>query len=224
MATKTATAEAPKAAPDVVRISTRTADEMAQMAASTVGAQVILDYNGAGSLGARGGAGATIEENTAARDVHLTALGFDPTAPSGPPTVPDPEAATASAEAAAGLVRGRATKISSLAAGILSGANVPDGSVPPVNTAVPAVSQSGATLLCTMGTWDGEPTAYAYQWQFDGADVASDGETCPVVTADAGKMATCVVSATNAAGTTAAPPSVGVTITDPGAAGTRRGK
>jgi len=192
-----------------------------EMAAGSVGAQVILDYNGAGSLGARGGAGVTEAENKAAYDTHITALGLDPVSPSGPPTAPNPEAATTSAEAAAGFVRGRATKISSLAAGLLSGANIPDGSVPPVNIDVPHASQTGATLVCTMGNWDGEPTSYAYQWKFDGADVASSGSTCPVTAADAGKVATCVVTATNAAGSTAAPPSVPLTIADPGAARSR---
>ena len=64
----------------------RTPEQRAAMAAATIGAQVILDYNGDGSIGARGGAGATIEENTMARDAHLIGLGLDPNAPSGPPT------------------------------------------------------------------------------------------------------------------------------------------
>jgi hypothetical protein len=99
--------------------TTRTPEQREAMAAATIGAQVILDYNGDGSIGARGGAGATIEENTAARDAHLIALGLDPNAPSGPPTgVPwEPPAALAAREAPP--VPAKATRISSLAAGLL---------------------------------------------------------------------------------------------------------
>jgi len=63
------------------------------MAAASIGAQVILDYNEKGSLGARGGAGADIVENTMARDEYLVELGLDPVATSGPP--PSPEALAA---------------------------------------------------------------------------------------------------------------------------------
>ena len=129
------------------------------MAAGAIGAQVILDYNGSGSLGARGGAGATMEENTMARDAHLVALGLDPNAPSGPPTVPDPEGAVR----AAGAPVGRATRISSLAAGIITGDPAPvtppppegGGSAVPVNTTLPAVTQAVDTADLYDGRMDG---------------------------------------------------------------------
>ena len=63
-----------------------TPEQRELMASNSIGAQIILDYNGDGSLGARGGAGGTIEENTMIRDAHLIAVGLDPTNPSGPPT------------------------------------------------------------------------------------------------------------------------------------------
>ena len=203
-------------------VSPHTTEELTQMAAGAVGAQIILDYNGSGSLGARGGAGATMEENTMARDAHYVALGLDPNAPSGPPTAPDP----AGAVRATGAPVGRATRISSLAAGIITGdpgtTPPPTGgeTTAPANTAVPAVTQAGDTLSCTMGTWSGEPTSYGYQWRVDGAVVGSDAATHTVTAADAGKTATCIVTATNASGSTAAPPSVDLVITDPAAAGT----
>lgn len=91
--------------------------------------------------------------------------------------------------------------------------------VPPVNRDVPYASQEGAVLNCTMGNWNGAPTAYAYQWKLDGATDVGDGAAVYMfVPADVGKTATCIVSATNAAGTTAAPPSNGVLIA-PAAAG-----
>src|SRR4249920_2799011 len=87
---------------------------------------------------------------------------------------------------------------------------------PPVNVDVPHVSQDGTTLNCTMGNWECEPTSYAYQWQHDGADVG-DGTATHDVTDVTGDFA-CVVTATNAAGSTVAPVSNTVTVTDPGAA------
>jgi hypothetical protein len=210
-------------------VSPHTTEELTQMAAGSVGAQIILDYNGSGSLGARGGAGATMEENTAARDAHYVALGLDPNAPSGPPTAPDP----AGAVRAAGAPVGRATRISSLAAGIITG---DPGTVPappggsngtasaPVNRDVPHVTQAGDTLNCTMGNWEGEPTSYGYQWKVDGAVVGTDVATHTVTAADAGKAASCIVTATNAHGSTAAPPSVDLVITDPAAGGQSRSK
>jgi hypothetical protein len=101
-------------------------------AAGSIGAQVILDYNGDGSLGARGGLGATLEENTAARDAHYIALGLDPLAPSGPPPSMETRKAMAAAADAAAKAdaqvaaahatpgSGAASRVSSLAAGLIT--------------------------------------------------------------------------------------------------------
>jgi hypothetical protein len=89
---------------------------------------------------------------------------------------------------------------------------------PPGNVDVPHVSQAGDKLTCTMGNWTGTPTTYAYQWKLDGGDVGTDSATHTVTAGDAGKSATCVVSASNAIGSTTAPPSNAVVVTDPGAA------
>jgi len=112
-----------------------TPEQRELMASNSIGAQIILDYNGDGSLGARGGAGGTIEENTMIRDAHLIAVGLDPTNPSGPPTgepwvPPEPPASTRHS------VSGHATRMSSLAAGIIA---EPDDVPPP-----PAGSVAGA--------------------------------------------------------------------------------
>jgi hypothetical protein len=85
---------------------------------------------------------------------------------------------------------------------------------PPVNVDVPHVSQAGAVLSCTMGNWEGTPTSYAYQWQIDGADVGTDANTYTAAAGDVGKSATCVVTATNAIGSTAAPPSKALVVGD----------
>jgi hypothetical protein len=82
----------------------------------------------------------------------------------------------------------------------------------PTNVDVPAVTQNGTTLNCTMGNWTGEPTAYAYQWQIDGTNVGTDSPNYTVRDADVGNTATCVVTATNAAGSGTAPPSNGLVI------------
>jgi hypothetical protein len=84
--------------------------------------------------------------------------------------------------------------------------------VAPTNVTVPYVGQTGDVLNCTMGTWTGEPTAYAYQWRIDGANVGTDSPNYTATTANVGNTATCVVTATNAAGSTAAPPSNGVVV------------
>jgi hypothetical protein len=85
----------------------------------------------------------------------------------------------------------------------------------PVNVDVPHVQQDDATLTCTMGNWQGEPTGYAYQWQRDGTDIG-DGTTPYTVTpADVGTTVTCIVTATNAHGSSTAPPSNGVVVTEP---------
>jgi hypothetical protein len=109
------------------------------MAAATIGAQIILDYNGEGSLGARGGMGGTIEENTAARDAHLISVGLDPNAPSGPPTgVPWEPPVPLSATTRHQTASGQATRMSSLAAGALTGDREPP---PPPETLAGAASR-----------------------------------------------------------------------------------
>jgi hypothetical protein len=116
-------------APAAASVATeRTPEQREAMAAATIGAQVILDFNDDTSKGARGGAGATIEENTAARDAGLIGLGLDPLNCSGPPLTADQMAARKAAADAASASptfypppSGHATKTSSLAAGIDSG-------------------------------------------------------------------------------------------------------
>jgi hypothetical protein len=63
-----------------------------------------------------------------------------------------------------------------------------------------------------MGIWEGTPTSYAYQWRVDGADVGADSPDYTRNTGDVGKVANCVVTATNANGSTAAPPSNDVVV------------
>jgi hypothetical protein len=58
----------------------------------------------------------------------------------------------------------------------------------------------------------------------DGAVVGTDAATHTVTAADAGKAASCIVTATNAHGSTAAPPSADLVITDPAAGGQSRSK
>ena len=115
-----------------------TPEQRELMASNSIGAQIILDYNGDGSLGARGGAGASIEENTMIRDAHLIAVGLDPANPSGPPTgepwvPPEPPASTRHS------VSGHATRMSSLAAGII--AEPDDVPPPPAGTVTGAASR-----------------------------------------------------------------------------------
>jgi len=83
---------------------------------------------------------------------------------------------------------------------------------PPVNVDVPAVTQTGATLFCTMGNWTGEPTAYAYAWHSDGVANGATNASYTVQPDDSGHSLACVVTATNALGSTNAPMSNAVTI------------
>ena len=83
---------------------------------------------------------------------------------------------------------------------------------PPVNVDVPAVTQSGATLQCTMGNWSGEPTDYAYAWHNDGVANGGTAATYTVTPEDSGHSLACQVTATNALGSTAAPMSNAVAI------------
>jgi hypothetical protein len=87
-------------------------------ASGSIGAQVILDFNSQAGLAARGGAAATIEENTVLRDENLVAVGLDPVSPSGPPTGEPWVPPAVMAAATPKHVTSQATKMSSLAAGI----------------------------------------------------------------------------------------------------------
>jgi hypothetical protein len=197
------------------------AERKEAQAVSSIGAQIILDYNSEAGLGARGGAGGTIEENQLVRDEGLAAVGLDPQNPSGPPPMaplePPPEAARSNAPP----ISSKATRMTSLAAGIITDApGTPPGggngggggATAPTNTTVPQVTQSGTTLSCTQGEWSGEPTSYSYAWKLDDAAAGSDAATYEALPEDVGKSATCTVTATNAAGSAAAPPSTGVVV------------
>ena len=89
----------------------------------------------------------------------------------------------------------------------------------PVNVDVPMASGTGTVdsmLNCTMGNWqymETDPHSYAYQWKNDGND-ALNGTNANyiVVTGDRGHSMTCVVTATNASGSTDAPPSNAIAI------------
>ena len=157
--------------------------------AGTIGAQVVLPPDSAAAAGAKG-VYPTIVENTLLRNAGYVEMGLDPQDPSNEVTDPDvpPEPP--------------------------GGGNGGEGGTDtaPVNRDVPAVTQSGSTLSCTMGNWEGEPTSYAYQWKIDGVDAGTGTADYAVQAGDVGKMATCVVTATNAHGSTAAPPSVGVVV------------
>jgi hypothetical protein len=84
---------------------------------------------------------------------------------------------------------------------------------PPVNVDVPYASVTGATASCTMGNWQGEPTEYAYAWHKDGVAIAgATSATYAVQPDDSGHSVACVVTATNALGSTVAPMSNSIAI------------
>jgi hypothetical protein len=91
---------------------------------------------------------------------------------------------------------------------------VPPPPVPEV-VDVPAVYQEGApdapaaAVTCTMGNWNGEPTAYLYEWFLDGVSqgMPSAASLFNLLPEHVGKTATCAVTASNASGSTTAPAS-----------------
>ena len=86
----------------------------------------------------------------------------------------------------------------------------------PTNVDIPMVSGVGTigeVLNCTMGNWTGEPTAYTYQWMGNGDPIAAAvAADYTIVAGDAGRALTCVVTATNNVGSTAAPASNAVVV------------
>jgi hypothetical protein len=87
-------------------------------------------------------------------------------------------------------------------------------SAAPKNTAPPTISGTpkvGETMTADPGSWSGNPTSFAYQWQRCDADVAAcsnligaSSKTYAVPTADLGYRLRVVVSAHNAKGTDSA--------------------
>ena len=67
----------------------------------------------------------------------------------------------------------------------------------------------GTVCSVTTGNWTGTPTSYTYQWTRDGTNIAAaTAATYTLVSADVpGHQIRCVVTAVNATGSTAAPPS-----------------
>jgi hypothetical protein len=91
--------------------------------------------------------------------------------------------------------------------------------LPPVNVDVPYVWQEEQRMRCTMGNWENVPTSYSYQWVQDGTlPIGADNDTLPMLESNDGHSITCVVTATNSAGSTEAPPSNSVAYTAPVAA------
>ena len=86
---------------------------------------------------------------------------------------------------------------------------------PPVNVDVPVITGTpavGEVLECTLGNWQGEPTDYAANWLSDGVNPIGNGQRYTIQTADSGHGLTAVVTATNAQGSTTAPPTNAITI------------
>lgn len=87
----------------------------------------------------------------------------------------------------------------------------------PVNTVAPAVTGSsveGSTLTCSSGTWTESPTSYAYQWKKNGVDISGATGTTFLLPMDyQGSSVTCVVTATNVAGSSSAT-SNAITVVD----------
>jgi hypothetical protein len=86
----------------------------------------------------------------------------------------------------------------------------------PLNKDVPYVNQNYTVMNCTMGNWTGDPDSYAYQWKLGATNAGTNSPTYTIVVpTDVGKTATCIVTATNLLGSTAAPVSNGAVIATP---------
>jgi surface protein len=85
----------------------------------------------------------------------------------------------------------------------------------PVVISSPVISGTttlGSLLTSTDGTWSNSPSSFAYQWNRNGLPIASaTASSYTLVTADSASAITCVVIATNGAGSSA--PSTSNTIT-----------
>jgi SPP1 family predicted phage head-tail adaptor len=81
--------------------------------------------------------------------------------------------------------------------------------LPPVNAVAPVVSGGsglGDVLTTTTGTWTGYPASfsYAYQWRRNGSNIGgATASSYTIVAGDSAASITCLVTATNAEGSTA---------------------
>lgn len=83
----------------------------------------------------------------------------------------------------------------------LGGLAAPVNSVAPVRSGVQIV---GVAHTVTTGTWSGSPT-FSYQWKRNGTtNIGTNSAAYTTVTADVGSTISCVVTATNAAGSATA--------------------
>ena len=78
----------------------------------------------------------------------------------------------------------------------------------PVNTSLPVISGTttlGSVLTSTFGGWLNSPTSYSFQWNRNGSPIPSaTGFNYTLVQEDSASAITCVVTATNASGSTPA--------------------
>ena len=77
----------------------------------------------------------------------------------------------------------------------------------PVKTVAPVISGTttlGSVLTSTTGTWTNSPSSFAYQWISGVLNVGTNANTYTLVQADSASAITCVVTATNASGSTPA--------------------
>jgi|TARA_R110000822_G_scaffold302453_1_gene426642 hypothetical protein len=87
------------------------------------------------------------------------------------------------------------------------GAQTSGTSTTPVNTSLPVISGTttlGSVLTSTTGTWTNSPSSFAYQWISGVLNVGTNANTYTLVQADSAAAITCVVTATNASGSTPA--------------------
>jgi hypothetical protein len=73
----------------------------------------------------------------------------------------------------------------------------------PINTSVPTLSENAGVLTCDPGTWDSQDNGtvtYAYQWFADDVEIVGETTDELTVSAYAGSVVTCQVTASNDGG------------------------